>query len=818
PQQTSVEQGLPPRGFWRRLKRWIKRRIQRRERKQRKMARCKITDVGVEVARPVSDNLDGVDLVEKVEERIDAAIKRAEKGEIAAAAPDEEYQRISEVVEVEVVVAKDLIESNEDADKAEDTANDRITEGIDGHVHPVKLEIKDSGVVLCEIQLPTIAEEGEEAVAEEVLEDVFRVGPSALKSNYPAPDAIELNDNVVEIVGMDVLGTPSSVEEQTPRVLGLGEALENNSEDISTVDAEEKGEVPLETSAVVGVSTKQKSVTPRDTTVDDANAKVNLPATKSEIEAGSSGGRTTEVAATVNEEYGQVVDEASAPADQSAVLSTLASEDKQDGLSTKNSDAQAHMHGYGCASEMDMQIPESTTTEGAQIIYAEDQTGIYIVDDVHVDDAEIIDDAADAEKVDRPGAETEAEVEAVEARKVSCEVDECRIIEGMVGEVSPSKLKLKKMALVPSKLQLPTIQEEGDEEAEEDPCNLVVETASAKGGDLRGVSCVLRSTERLCEVVVVDDTKASKIVAAGAAAADKVQTPSIVGIAEDAESTNNSVVIDEEEKVLPSNDGTARDGLAHEEEQKADAELTGTLEVQSTPTVTTSASEGEAREETQVAGGPIMNSSPKPVLAQVEPEVDFTSLDLAGIWALIDCPTTSIATLEKLERVLSARTWVIGGGNVPQRNKIFYCADLDARRVLVESVDLAFRKYKREGAWAGESDQYWMRMTLISTRSIAAPHKSVVVRYTTDGWQTLREASAAFETNTLSSHVDRYVCDLDLDEVFADAIVGAEYNLEFAVRHETQWGEVAWDNKGGENFKVGFAVATGAQLGRREES
>ncbi|KAJ3078912.1 hypothetical protein HK102_004142, partial [Quaeritorhiza haematococci] len=189
--------------------------------------------------------------------------------------------------------------------------------------------------------------------------------------------------------------------------------------------------------------------------------------------------------------------------------------------------------------------------------------------------------------------------------------------------------------------------------------------------------------------------------------------------------------------------------------------------------------------------GPVNGVATQPnpqVPADNSEEVDIATLDFARIWALLDTPRTIIRASRSIV-ALPTRSWSMSESNAPRINKIFYSEELSMRKVMVESVDIAFRKYKREGAWAGERDQYWMRTSLVSTRSIAAPQKSVVVRYTTDGWKSWEEVAAALDTSTNSSHVDRYVCDIDLDEVLVNAVVGAKYNLEFAVRHETQWGE-----------------------------
>ncbi|KAJ3078708.1 hypothetical protein HK102_004295, partial [Quaeritorhiza haematococci] len=818
-------------------------------------------------------------------------VDELEKSEGAVLLPNIDADFHEEVIDV-VAIAVGAVggDAHIMLEVTEDVAREQgIVEGVVGD---------DSGVVLSEIQLQTIAEleEEEQGMSEACgvvavqasAADLYEV-PTTVESETPTPQVTQVdNINAAAMLEMEVVCTTSAVEEQTP------EALEKNLDEAGKVvepianDVVVREKVPC-TTCDAAVVDDQKEVT----TTDVPHAELE----KSKFEV---------VDVVVDGEEGEEGEEvAKACAPFKAVFDDMlvAPRAVEDTPSGDDMEVEVDVSGS------DKEIVEGN--ENGTMIEKKDKDEFF---DIVV------------------GGRTDGEEEAVVASKVdTLQVKECGMVEGIVGEgkFGTSSEARHQEAVVPSNRQLATIEEAEEEEEEEaadavpivvasvgtaadeeemksEDAGMVNDVAVIDEGDVTGnngatkrapadeeemkleveVMChdetkiygaaLLQTGEGKNELTVQDDAKKENVVVGTHDCSDSAVVPSPVPEEQDAAGTSVestcsvspavpaispafraeektaiadetveteelgisvvgmpinatpiatsdsgvssqsdaatlvedfAVAVVEEDQVLTANGATTRDGLAHKEEQKADEE-SAALQVRSTPAVSISASEGATTDEAQDAAGPIVNSNPSPVLPQVEQEVDFTSLDLASIWALIDCPTTSFATLQKIERALSARTWVMGDGNVPRLNKVFFCGDLDVRRVLMESVDLGFRKYKREGAWAGESDQYWVSMSLISTRSIAAPHKSVVVRYTTDGWKTFREAPADLEKTTPSAHVDRYVCQIDLDEVFEDAVVGTRFNLEFAVRHETQWGEVAWDNKGGENFKVGFMVKT----------
>ncbi|KAJ3079098.1 hypothetical protein HK102_004028 [Quaeritorhiza haematococci] len=102
-------------------------------------------------------------------------------------------------------------------------------------------------------------------------------------------------------------------------------------------------------------------------------------------------------------------------------------------------------------------------------------------------------------------------------------------------------------------------------------------------------------------------------------------------------------------------------------------------------------------------------------------------------------------------------------------------------------------------------DRHLLRGSVVTTKSIPVAEKAVFVEFTTDRWQTYKEVEAMFVSteDSKTSPFDRFRFEMDVDKLlFRDAAIGVRFEVEFAVAHRTQLGEVVWDSNGGHNFKV----------------
>ncbi|TPX60067.1 hypothetical protein SpCBS45565_g07591 [Spizellomyces sp. 'palustris'] len=93
--------------------------------------------------------------------------------------------------------------------------------------------------------------------------------------------------------------------------------------------------------------------------------------------------------------------------------------------------------------------------------------------------------------------------------------------------------------------------------------------------------------------------------------------------------------------------------------------------------------------------------------------------------------------------------------------------------------------------------------------------KTVVIRYSIDGWTSSNDIKAVFANIVSQSTIDfcgmdRFVFKIDLNREFGTSAVNGK--VEFAIRFDVK-GESFWDNNGGQNYSVGLCRPTHQQVG-----
>ncbi|KNC99976.1 uncharacterized protein SPPG_05351 [Spizellomyces punctatus DAOM BR117] len=93
--------------------------------------------------------------------------------------------------------------------------------------------------------------------------------------------------------------------------------------------------------------------------------------------------------------------------------------------------------------------------------------------------------------------------------------------------------------------------------------------------------------------------------------------------------------------------------------------------------------------------------------------------------------------------------------------------------------------------------------------------KTVVIRYTIDGWTSTNDIKAVFANIVSQSTIDfcgmdRFVFKIDLNREFGTSAVKGK--VDFAIRYDVK-GESFWDNNGGQNYTVELSRPTHQQVG-----
>ncbi|KAJ3081323.1 hypothetical protein HK102_002427 [Quaeritorhiza haematococci] len=93
-------------------------------------------------------------------------------------------------------------------------------------------------------------------------------------------------------------------------------------------------------------------------------------------------------------------------------------------------------------------------------------------------------------------------------------------------------------------------------------------------------------------------------------------------------------------------------------------------------------------------------------------ELDFTKMDIRDIPAYAQRRTTSLSTLIKIDKYLTDllhKTWRIDDTTAPQHNRCYYLADIDVRKVHLESMDIICKVDRSDGPWFKPLEKYILR-------------------------------------------------------------------------------------------------------------